>query len=541
MKNNQGALSRYYSIAAFFLAVWFGQSQMFAISIGDRVRANGTVNVRQTAAGTLLGTQSSGSQGTVIGGPTVASLGGTSYTWFNTNFDSGTDGWVADIGLTLVTANPPSISSVSPNPITADAANGYQTLTINGANFVSKPTIVLTWTGQPGYTLAASQVTFVSSSQLTISIKLGAAADSWTVKAVNPDGKSSSAVGFQVLAPSLPAPSISSVSPNPITADAANGYQTLTINGANFVSKPTIVLTWTGQPGYTLAASQVTFVSSSQLTISIKLGAAADSWTVKATNPDGQQSTPFTFRVDAPNTGLFYLSFPLPNRDPYTAKITSVFDHSVTSPYTIDGVVIAFTGEKGETRFGQSYVTTLNGIDLYGFKQSSGANFTVNGNYTGGGEANFLFYEGHPGIDFRTTDQDPVNGRINVLAAADGVLHWIPNSSFNTIEVDHGNGYKTRYLHLFSRTANLDGATVTRGQVIGLSGDTGAAERPHLHFEVRLNGIEVDPYGWSGTGSDPYTRAVSVNMWDISGAPAPSIGSVTPNPITADAANGYQR
>ena len=164
---------------------------------------------------------------------------------------------------------------MTPNPITADPANGYQTLTINGANFVNKPTLVLTWTGQSGYTLPASQVTYVSSSQLTMSIKLGAAADNWTVRAVNPDSQPSSAVGFQVLAPA-PAPTISNVTPNPITADPANGYQTLTINGANFVNKPTLVLTWTGQPGYTLPASQVTYVSGSQLTMSIKLGAAAD-------------------------------------------------------------------------------------------------------------------------------------------------------------------------------------------------------------------------------------------------------------------------
>lgn len=196
----------------------------------------------------------------------------------------------------------PSISSVTPNPITADPANGYQTLTINGANFVNKPTLILTWTGQSGYTLPASQVTFVSSSQLTMSIRLGAAADNWTVRTVNPDSQTSSAVGFQVLAPTT-APSISSVSPNPITADAANGYQTLTVNGANFVNKPALVLTWTGQVGYPLPASRVTYVSSSQLTMSIHLGAAADNWTVRAVNSDSQTSSAVGFQVLAP-TGV---------------------------------------------------------------------------------------------------------------------------------------------------------------------------------------------------------------------------------------------
>src|ERR1035437_6606239 len=132
--------------------------------------------------------------------------------------DSGyIDEWTITIYYSTPTS-PPSISSVVPNPITADAANGYQTLTINGANFVNKPTLMLTWTGQSGYALPASQVTYISSSQLTMSIHLGAAADNWTVRAVNPDNQSSSAVGFVVNAPTASPPSISNVVPNPITA-----------------------------------------------------------------------------------------------------------------------------------------------------------------------------------------------------------------------------------------------------------------------------------------------------------------------------------
>jgi hypothetical protein len=57
------------------------------------------------------------------------------------------DGYSNDLGqwsASPVNSAPPTISSVSPNPITADAADGYQTLTINGANFVATPTITLT-------------------------------------------------------------------------------------------------------------------------------------------------------------------------------------------------------------------------------------------------------------------------------------------------------------------------------------------------------------------------------------------------------------
>jgi N-acetyl-anhydromuramyl-L-alanine amidase AmpD len=189
----------------------------------------------------------------------------------------------------------PTISSVNPNPVTADAGNGYQTLTVNGANFVNKPTLVLTSTGQPGYTLPASRVTYVSSSQLTMSIRLNAAADNWTVRAVNPDGQTSSAVGFQVLAPTATPPSVSSVSPNPVTGSASP--QTITINGGNFVNKPTITLTWTGQRGYTVPSSQVTFVNSSQVQILIPTTTAPDNWTVRVTNPNGQSSGQLNFTV----------------------------------------------------------------------------------------------------------------------------------------------------------------------------------------------------------------------------------------------------
>jgi GH25 family lysozyme M1 (1,4-beta-N-acetylmuramidase) len=155
------------------------------------------------------------------------------------------------------------------------------------------------------------------------------------------------------------------------------------------------------------------------------------------------------------------------------------------------------------------------------FKQANGNIFSItgNGNYLGGGYPYHLSYDGHLGFDYRTTDQEPATGRINVLAAAPGVVHWITGSLYNTIEIDHGNGYTTRYLHLYSRQSGLDGISVNRGQVIGVSGDTGSPGSPHLHFEVRVNGVATDPYGWAGVGTDPYkaaTNVESVNLWNES-------------------------
>ena len=258
-------------------------------------------------------------------------------------------------------------------------------------------------------------------------------------------------------------------------------------------------------------------------------------WQVKGRNTTqfGEWSSQFSFTTAA-NGGTFYLSFPLPNRDATTAKINSVFDHSMINPYTADEVVIAYTGEVGQSQYGQDYVTTINGNALYGFKNSSGTSFTVNGNYAGAGHPTYLYYDGHPGIDYRTTDQS-ANGQINVLAAADGIAHWVSGSVYNTIYIDHGNGYATRYLHLSQRIVS-DLATVVRGQVIGISGDAGVPGSPHLHFEVHLNGVPADPYGWQGSGSDPYTRAVNVNLWN----PSPLLCNYSISPLGRSHGSGAE-
>jgi PKD repeat protein len=170
-----------------------------------------------------------------------------------------------------------------------------------------------------------------------------------------------------------------------------------------------------------------------------------------------------------------FLQFPLPGRTPWNVTINSVFDHSMTSQYTPDNVVVAYTGEKGEEAFGSSPVP---GTTLSGFKKAGGGDFTVNRNYSGG---EFLFYDGHPGFDFSTTTLVP-DGKVNVLAAASGTA-YLGDESIGKIQIDHGNGYRTNYIHL-SQRGITDGQDVSMGDIIGVSGDTGAEGHPHLHFSV---------------------------------------------------------
>src|SRR5207244_661564 len=134
--------------------------------------------------------------------------------------------------ITLQAAAAPSITSVSPNPVTG--SNSAQPFTLNGSGFVSGCNVTLR-TG--GSTYANRTQSPFSSTAITINPNFTTTAATWTVEVINPDGRSSGQFTFTVQAP---APSISSVSPaSPI---GANSAQPFTINGANFVSGCNVTL-----------------------------------------------------------------------------------------------------------------------------------------------------------------------------------------------------------------------------------------------------------------------------------------------------------
>ena len=60
------------------------------------------------------------------------------------------------------------------------------------------------------------------------------------------------------------------------------------------------------------------------------------------------------------------------------------------------------------------------------------------------------------------------------------------------MELDHGNGITTRYAHC-SRLYVKEGEQVTRSQKIAAVGNTGRSTGPHLHYEIRIDGVAVDP------------------------------------------------
>ena len=94
----------------------------------------------------------------------------------------------------------------------------------------------------------------------------------------------------------------------------------------------------------------------------------------------------------------------------------------------------------------------------------------------------------HAGIDMRGDKGDPVRVTANGTVVTAG---W--NGGYgNMIEVDHGNGFATRYGHLSKIDVKV-GQSVKIGQTIGEIGSTGRSTGPHLHYETRIDGDAVDP------------------------------------------------
>jgi murein DD-endopeptidase MepM/ murein hydrolase activator NlpD len=99
----------------------------------------------------------------------------------------------------------------------------------------------------------------------------------------------------------------------------------------------------------------------------------------------------------------------------------------------------------------------------------------------------------HKGIDFAA----PAGS--DVSAVADGIVTWAgARNGFGVlVEIDHGNGYVTRYAHN-SRAMVTVGEKVQRGQAVAVVGSTGRSTGPHVHFEVLKNAVAINPMSFIG-------------------------------------------
>lgn len=114
----------------------------------------------------------------------------------------------------------------------------------------------------------------------------------------------------------------------------------------------------------------------------------------------------------------------------------------------------------------------------------------------------------HQGVDYTVPEGT------RVFATADGTVKEVQQrktSSGMTVVINHGNGYETSYSHL-SKINVSRGQRVRRGDIIALTGNSGLSLAPHLHYEVRFNGMRVNPvhYFFMELGVDEYQRILEI-------------------------------
>jgi hypothetical protein len=262
---------------------------------------------------------------------------------------------------------------------------------------------------------------------------------------------------------------------------------------------------------------------------------------------------------------------------PQSAQIMTVFDHEMQVAYECTageggyGSVTAFTGESASVKYSgfKSGAGKCNGL-LFAYTNPDIANFLDGYNYVGAG---VLYYDGHPGIDytfaFGTALYPAINGCVTYLVGADGiplgsrghVMAIIPQPTppvGGCATAVNTSGYQVVYMHLASyydattgqvlRCTSSDPkgtecnagediiacptcaqqnqwVSTTRTSPIGYTGnfsdDLWGGVPAHLHFEVdqfvEKSPVAVDPYGWCGPQSDPYTALtglVNVTLWN---------------------------
>jgi hypothetical protein len=223
--------------------------------------------------------------------------------------------------------------------------------------------------------------------------------------------------------------------------------------------------------------------------------------------------------------GHGWLKFPLQDTTAYDAALASIADRSGSpldpDPSTRldvfhrkDGVVLAYTGEKGETSFGRR---------CRGYRNAENTAFAINGHYVGqdcgaGPNPAYLSYDGSPGYEFAIPKLTPIYAPaagelfkawidpVNPSKACPGLTAW---DAAHTFYIDHGNGYSSWFLKADALDPSIEAqigsdysksAHVNAGDRIAFSGSFGHCGTPDslpsgLAFEMRQGLTDVvDPY-----------------------------------------------
>lgn len=228
-----------------------------------------------------------------------------------------------------VTAPAPSITSLSPASIIGSTAN--QNITIAGTNFQAGAKVNLSYAGGATTSLTPATVTATS---IAVAVNVGTTVRTWTLQALNPDGKTSATSNLAVTAP---APTITSLSPSSLTGSTAN--QTVTIAGTGFQSGAKINLTY---PGGAVASLLPTTLTATAITVATNVGTTARTWTLQVVNADGKSSATANLVVTAP-VAVPPAPAPVVSAAP---AITTVSPTSLVRSTTTQAVTINGTGFK---------------------------------------------------------------------------------------------------------------------------------------------------------------------------------------------------
>ena len=114
----------------------------------------------------------------------------------------------------------------------------------------------------------------------------------------------------------------------------------------------------------------------------------------------------------------------------------------------------------------------------------------------------------HKGLDFTAPQGTPI------YATGDGTVNFAgkENGGFgNHVKINHGYGYETLYGHMF-RVKVRAGQRVKRGEIIGWVGNTGKSTGPHCHYEVHVNGNEVNPvyFFYNDLNAEQYDQLLKI-------------------------------
>ena len=165
----------------------------------------------------------------------------------------------------------------------------------------------------------------------------------------------------------------------------------------------------------------------------------------------------------------------------------------------------------------QTYSTLQGNLDIIGDKRNNIPSIqpVINHQLTlltaGYGMLMHPFYrtlQSHQGVDYSIPEGE------SVFATADGVVKEVlgkTSTSGITVVIDHGNGYTTSYSHLLKAKVKRR-QKVRRGDIIATSGNSGLSISPHLHYEVRYEGVRVDPvhYFFMELTPDEYQKIIRI-------------------------------